>query len=229
VKRIFISKNEDDLVDFGSFCEENKLTLVAKSLITFEAVDFKLTSEFDCIFFSSIRAATFFFEKKPFIPRNILFACSGKETARKLSAIGITSSFIGSESGNPEKVSLDFAKWLKERKVLFPHSNLSKFSALKNLSEKQCSTVLVYKTCSIPAEIPNCSVYVFTSPSNVSAFLINNRIPKDAFIIAYGKSTREHLNSLNIACLRELRNVDLSDLKKGIIKELNIKKRINFK
>ena len=44
MKRIFISKNEDDLGDFGQFCEENKLTLIAKSLITFEAVDFKLTS-----------------------------------------------------------------------------------------------------------------------------------------------------------------------------------------
>ena len=63
MKRIFISKNEGDLGNFGQFCEENKLTLIAKSLITFEEVDFKLTSEFDCVFFSSIRAAIFFLEK----------------------------------------------------------------------------------------------------------------------------------------------------------------------
>jgi uroporphyrinogen-III synthase len=220
VKRIFISKNEDDLGDFGQFCEENKLTLFAKSLITFEAVDFKLTSEFDCVFFSSIRAATFFLEKNPGLSNKVVFACSGKETARKLSEIGITCSFIGSESGNPEKVSLDFAKWLEGRKVIFPHSNLSKFSALRYLSKGQFETIQVYQTNSIPSEIPNCDVYVFTSPSNVSAFLIINSIPKNALLIAYGKSTREHLNSLNIACSRELRNVNLADLKIALIQLL---------
>ena len=216
MKRIFISKNEDDLGDFGQFCEENKLTLIAKSLITFEAVDFKLTSEFDCVFFSSIRAATFFFEKKPVIPKNVLFACSGKETARKLSEIGITSSFIGSESGNPEKVSLDFAKWLEGRKVLFPHSNLSKFSALQNLSPSYYDTVQVYQTNSIPSAIPNCEVYVFTSPSNLFSFLIKNKIPKNALIIAYGQSTKKQLDSLNIACLVVLKNATLHDLKKEL-------------
>ena len=216
MKRIFISKNEDDLGNFGQFCEENKLTLVAKSLITFEAVDFELTSEFDCIFFSSIRAATFFFEKKPFIPRNILFACSGNETARKLSEIGITCSFIGSESGNPEKVSLDFAKWLGGRNVLFPHSNLSKFSALQYLSKSQFKTIQVYNTNSIPSEIPNCDVYVFTSPSNLSFFLTNNKIPNNAEIIAYGQSTKKQLDSLNIACLVVLKNATLYDLKKEL-------------
>lgn len=216
MKRIFISKNEDDLGDFGQFCEENKLTLIAKSLITFEAVDFKLTSQFDCVFFSSIRAAIFFLEKNPVLSNKVVFACSGKETARKLSDKGIACSFIGSESGNPEKVSLNFAKWLKGRKVLFPHSNLSKFSALQYLSKGQFETIQVYQTNSIPSEITNCAIYVFTSSSNVSAFLINNRIPKDAFVIAYGKSTREHLNSLNITCSSELRDATLHDLKKEL-------------
>ena len=220
MKRIFISKNEDDLGNFGQFCEENKLTLFAKSLITFKAVDFKLTSEFDCVFFSSIRAATFFLEKNPVLSNKVVFACSGKETARKLSEIGITCSFIGSESGNPEKVSLDFAKWLEGRKVVFPHSNLSKLSALQYLSKGQFETIQVYQTNSIPSEIPNCDVYVFTSPSNVSAFLIINSIPKNALLIAYGKSTREHLNSLNIACSRELRNANLADLKIALIQLL---------
>ena len=63
MKRIFISKNKDDLGTFGHFCKEHNIDLIAKSLISFEAVDFKLTSEFDCVFFSSIRAATFFLKK----------------------------------------------------------------------------------------------------------------------------------------------------------------------
>ena len=216
MKRIFISKNEDDLGNFGQFCEENKLTLIAKSLITFEAVDFKLTSEFDCVFFSSIRAATFFLEKNPVLSNKVVFACSGKETAKKLSEIGIACSFIGSESGNPEKVSLDFAKWLEGRKVLFPHSNLSKFSALQYLSKGQFETIQVYQTNSIPSEIPNCAIYVFTSPSNLSSFLTNNEIPKNAEIIAYGQSTKKQLDSLNIACLVVLKNATLYDLKKEL-------------
>ena len=216
MKRIFISKNKDDLGTFVQFCEEHNLDLIAKSLITFEAVDFELTSEFDCVFFSSIRSATFFLEKNPDLSNKVVFACSGKETARKLSTIGITCSFIGNESGNPEKVSLDFARWVEGRKVLFPHSNLSKFSALRYLSKSQCETIQVYQTNSIPSEIPNCDVYVFTSPSNVSAFLINNRIPKDAEIIAFGQSTKKHLDSLDIACLVVLKNATLYDLKKEL-------------
>lgn len=218
MKRIFISKNQDDLGTFGQFCEEHNLDLIAKSLISFEAVEYELTREFDSVFFSSIRAATFFLEKNPTIANNVLFACSGKETARKLSEIGITCSFIGAESGNPEKVSLDFAKWLEGRKVLFPHSNLSKFSALRNLSKSQYETIQVYQTNFIPTEIPNCKVYVFTSPSNLSSFLIKNIIPKNAVIVAYGKSTKNHLESLNIDCLVVLKNANLSDLKKELLR-----------
>lgn len=218
MKRIFISKNEDDVGNFGQFCEENKLTLIAKSLITFEAVDFKLTSEFDCVFFSSIRAATFFLEKNPVLSNKVVFACSGKETAKKLSKISIACSFIGSESGNPEKVSLDFAKWLEGRKVLFPHSNLSKFSALQYLNKGQFETIQVYQTNSIPSEIPNCAVYVFTSPSNLSSFLTNNKIPKNAEIVAYGQSTKKQLNSFNIACLVVLKNATLNDLQKELLR-----------
>ena len=224
MRSVFISKNKDDLGTFVQFCEEHNLDLIAKSLISFEAVEYELTSEFDSIFFSSIRAATFFLEKNPTITNNVLFACSGKETARKLSAIGITSSFIGSESGNPKKVSLDFAKWLEGRKVLFPHSNLSKFSVLQNLSKSQYETIQVYQTNSILSKIPNCEVYVFTSPSNLSSFLIKNRIPKNALIVAYGESTKKHLDSLNITCLLVLKNADLSDLQKELLTYLILRK-----
>ena len=167
-------------------------------------------------FFQVFVQQHFFWKKKPVLSNKVVFACSGKETARKLSLIGINCSFIGSESGNPEKVSLDFAKWLEGRKVLFPHSNLSKFSALQYLSKGQFETIQVYQTNSIPSEIPNCAVYVFTSPSNLSSFLTNNKISRNSEIIAYGQSTKKQLDSLNIACLLVLKNATLHDLKKEL-------------
>ena len=100
--------------------------------------------------------------------------------------------------------------------MLFPHSNLSKFSALQYLSKCQCETIQVYQTNSIPSEIPNCAVYVFTSPSNLSSFLTKNKIPKKAEIVAYGQSTKKQLNSLNITCLVVLKNATLYDLKKEL-------------
>jgi hypothetical protein len=58
-KRIFISKNSDDCESLVHYCNQKELDLIAQSLIEFEAIPFKIESNFDIVFFSSIRSAQF--------------------------------------------------------------------------------------------------------------------------------------------------------------------------
>ena len=130
-KRIFISKNSDDCEPLVHYCNQNKLDLTAQSLIEFEAIPFKIESNFDIVFFSSIRSAQFYFEKAA-KKSTIIYACIGETTNSKLKKLGIKCEFVGKEAGNPQKTATEFKNWVKNRIVFFPQSNLSlgTFSAI---------------------------------------------------------------------------------------------------
>ncbi len=191
-KRIFISKNSDDCEPLVHYCNQNKLDLTAQSLIEFEAIPFKIESNFDIVFFSSIRSAQFYFEKAA-KKSTIIYACIGETTNSKLKKLGIECEFVGKEAGNPKKIAEEFKNWVKNRIVFFPQSNLSlgTFSAI--LPENQVIKQVVYKTNLIERKIENCQIYIFTSPSNLDAFLTINEIPDDAKVIVWGKSTENQL------------------------------------
>ncbi len=191
-KRIFISKNSDDCEPLVHYCNQNKLDLTAQSLIEFEAVPFKIESNFDIVFFSSIRSAEFYFEKAA-KKSNLVYACIGETTNSKLKKLGIDCEFVGKEAGNPKKTAEEFKNWVQNRIVFFPQSNLSlgTFSAI--LPENQVIKHVVYKTNLIERKIENCQIYIFTSPSNLDAFLTINEIPDDAKVIVWGKSTENQL------------------------------------
>jgi uroporphyrinogen-III synthase len=193
-KRIFISKNSDDCEPLVHFCNQNKLDLTAQSLIEFEAIPFKMESNFDIVFFSSIRSAQFYFEKAA-KKSSIIYACIGETTNSKLKKLGIECEFVGKEAGNPLKTAAEFKNWVKNRIVFFPQSNLSlgTFSAI--LPENQVLKQVVYKTKLNEIEISKCQIYIFTSPSNLDAFLTINEIREDSKVIVWGKSTSEKAKS----------------------------------
>jgi uroporphyrinogen-III synthase len=193
-KRIFISKNSDDCEPLVHFCNQNKLDLTAQSLIEFEAIPFKIESNFDIVFFSSIRSAQFYFEKAA-KKSSIIYACIGETTNSKLKKLGIECEFVGKEAGNPLKTAAEFKNWVKNRIVFFPQSNLSlgTFSAI--LPENQVLKQVVYKTKLKEIEISKCQIYIFTSPSNLDAFLIINEIIEDSKVIVWGNSTFEKAKS----------------------------------
>jgi uroporphyrinogen-III synthase len=190
-KRIFISKNSDDCEPLVHYCNQNKLDLTAQSLIEFEAIPFKIESNFDIVFFSSIRSAQFYFEKAV-KKSTIIYACIGETTHSKLKKLGIECEFVGKEAGNPKKTAVEFKNWVKNRIVFFPQSNLSlgTFSAI--LPENQIIKQVVYKTNLIEKKIENCQIYIFTSPSNLDAFLTINEISADSKVIVWGKSTSKN-------------------------------------
>jgi uroporphyrinogen-III synthase len=196
VKQLFISKDIDELSELPAFCYQNNIKLIASSLIYFEPVPFILNSEFEVVFFSSIRAAHFFLENAS-IPKGVEIACVGMTTARKLTEKGFKISFIGNKSGRPDEVALEFAEWLGERKVLIPCSIQSKRTISSRVPINQLVEIEVYKTLSNCESIPPSDYYIFTSPSNLVSFLSCNSKPQGE-IIAWGSTTKSFILESNL-------------------------------
>jgi uroporphyrinogen-III synthase len=191
VSRIFISKNANDCEPLVHYCNQNSIELIAESLIEFEGIPFKNTSSYDVVFFSSVRSGQFYLANPSKNP-NLVYACIGETTKNKLYKLGIDCEFVGKEAGNPKKVAQEFKIWLKNKIVFFPQSNLSLGTFSSILPKNQVIKEVVYKTNLKSKEINKCQIYIFTSPSNLDAFLIINQIPKDSKVIVWGKSTSQH-------------------------------------
>jgi uroporphyrinogen-III synthase len=55
-------------------------------------------------------------------------------------------------------------------------------------------------------------VYVFTSPSNLAAFLQKNRVPEAAKVIAWGNTTEKALRNSKVQVSRTLITAQLEEL-----------------
>jgi uroporphyrinogen-III synthase len=192
-KSIFISKNASELPLLSTFCVSHQFTLSAHSLITFNALSFEMNVSYDVVFFSSIRAAAFFLAQEK-LPEHCQIACVGAVTAKKINALGFGVSFIGEQAGNPLHVAEMFKMWLGERRVLFPLSTVSKRTIVEQIPPHQRCEVTIYETCALPLKIEKSDYLIFTSPSNVESYLLQNEINGN-ILIAWGTTTRNALEA----------------------------------
>ena len=209
-KSIFISKDISEVAILQQFCLANNINLIAHSLIRFEAVSFEVNQTYDVLFISSIRAAEFFLKTEK-IKHETVIACIGETTASKLEDLGIKISFVGEKSGNPIEVAEAFKKWLGNRTVLIPQSNISKRTIGSLIPSNQCIEPIVYKTVSDCQEIPACETYVFTSPSNFDSFLTCNE-PPHGKVIAWGETTKKHIAAKGITVSNTLQKAEVGEL-----------------
>ena len=210
MKKIFISKNIEDLSYLKAFCESNGIDLHASSLIRFNQVLFTLNVEYDVIFFSSIRSASFFMKHKK-IPKHVQIACIGEVTSRKLIEKGLELSFVGQKSGNPNEVAREFLNWLGKKKVLIPTSNLSMGTISRQIPIDQKIEIEVYQTLFECKPVETCDYYIFTSPSNLDSFLRCNPTPEGK-IIAWGNTTKRALLGYDLFPFITLENANEEEL-----------------
>ena len=209
-KSIFISKDVSEVAILQQFCLANNINLIAHSLIRFEAIPFQVNQSYDVLFISSIRAAEFFLKTKKIKPETAI-ACIGQITARKLEDLGLKISFVGEKSGNPIEVAEEFKKWLGNRTVLIPQSNISKRTIASLLPSNQSIEPIVYKTESDCKIIAVCETYVFTSPSNVESFLTCNEPPQGK-VIAWGETTKKCMEAKGITVSNTLQKSEMEEL-----------------
>ena len=195
MKSIYITKELEDVTQLKQFCAFQNIDLHATSQLSFEAVPFTVIEPFEVVFFSSVRAGRFFLRSYDGPLSSLQFACIGEETAQKFN---IEFAFVGKEAGNPEKVAEKFKNWLGDKRLLIPHSSLSHKTIAETIPSSQCESVCVYNTLLSPQSIPESEVYVFTSPSNLAAFLQKNQVPESAKVIAWGNTTEKALRKLRL-------------------------------
>lgn len=197
---LFISKKVTDKY-FLDFCASKNYQLVDQSMIRFKDLNFITPNpgSYEVIFFSSKRAVDFFLAKVT-PESHHLIACIGSSTAKSLEKWGLQSDFTPEKSGHPETVSKQFECFVGDRTVLFPQSNISQQSMQKQLDNHRTINIVVYETHTSPiklVELP--SVIVFTSPSNVRAYLQMNTINQlQQKIIAWGNTTASYLKQSNV-------------------------------
>jgi uroporphyrinogen-III synthase len=210
-KQLFISKSITELDSLVLFCQHQNISLLAHSFLQFEALPFRVQYPFQAIFFGSPRAVDFFFKQEA-ISDECFIGCIGEVTAQSIINRGYQPKFIGKNSGNPSEVGLEFKSLVGVKRVLFPQSITSNRSISSQFPENQIEEISIYKTQNNSISIPECAVYVFTSPSNVDGFLVENNIPSTAQIIAWGKTTEKHLISKGFQVNITLKEASIEEL-----------------
>ena len=209
--KLFISKNINEIEQLINFAKEKDIELIAHSFLQFEAIPFNIKSSYDAIFFGSPRAVDFFLEQEK-LDSSVFIGCVGEITAQSLQDKGYTPHFIGKSAGDTSKIGLEFKEVVQDKKVLFPQSSISHRSIASLFTPYQIEEISIYKTATYPKSVPICDYYIFTSPSNVEGFLIENQFPLDAKIIAWGKTTCNYLLEKNQKVEHTLINSTVDEL-----------------
>tara|TARA_B110000495_G_scaffold56496_1_gene47757 strand:- start:33526 stop:34194 length:669 start_codon:yes stop_codon:yes gene_type:complete len=212
VKTIFISKDASELSELAPFFKNKSITMVCRSLIKFEPVNFEGPKGFDVIFFSSIRCAQFLETSECIDLHSYSLCCAGPQTASRLKRMGYEPAFVGKNASMPDVVSKDFTKWLGKRRVFIPCSNRSLKSIEAHIPENQVHSIVVYKTLLAPKKINSGDIMVFSSPSNVHSYFSENKLQESSVLISWGSSTS--------FALKEYGVVPNFILKKGSVIEL---------
>lgn len=169
-------------------------TVEGKSLIEFKQIRIKELPKTDWVFFSSKHAVRYFFNQNPELPATIKVACIGTSTSAELRAFGKRADFIG-QSTDTKLVGKQFSSKIGNAKVLFPIARGSMQSVQWQMVKREnVFNLEVYATLKNSVEVgEEKEILVFTSPSNVEAFVEKNKILATHKVVAMGESTGKAL------------------------------------
>lgn len=205
MKTVFISKAAIPNGPLHSFCKENNLRLIDKSLLAFKGVcPEEKPVNTDVIFFTSPRSVQFYFNY--FNYDNQLLATVGDSTAKELEKHKLSAHFIGQTASKPKQVAKAFKAWLGNKMVLFPQSQRSNRTMQSELNPDQYIDLVVYETHLETKKFEHSPNYlVFTSPSNAEAYLLSNEITNEQLLLSFGTTTADYLTRRGIknSCLNE--------------------------
>ncbi len=219
-KTLFISKKLSDHSVFREL-EKYDVRITDEPLIKFTQIPFSYTPQSKWIFFSSKNAIDYFFVQRPEIAEGTLYGVIGKQSAAHLSTFGKIADFIG-EGVDVAQIAKHFREVLKDDSVLFPQAMDSMRSIQKYIAfSNTLFNLYTYKTAiRDDFEIPYTNIIIFTSPSNVNAYLAKYKIDERQQVIAMGSATRFRLSEYGI------KNVSTPDFfgEEGLIQLLLDKK-----
>ncbi|MFN8699695.1 MAG: uroporphyrinogen-III synthase [Flavobacteriales bacterium] len=170
--------------------------LIAQPMITTRSVACEMpTIRSGWIFFSSKQGVEHFFAHTPSVGSAQL-AAIGEGTARLLRKYGEVE-FTGRHSDTDE-VAREFKKTAGRKKVYFPISEQSVRTVQQALPASQVVDIVCYRTEENPVPVGHPDILIFSSPSNVQAFLKANTIMPFQKVIAFGKTTAAALEEAGV-------------------------------
>ena len=101
-------------------------------------------------------------------------------------------------AGKTSEVALQYAAFAKGKSTLFPIGNQSLQTIQQGLAEQEALNFVCYETKAKAANVNAHDIYIFSSPSNVQSFFLNNEISPNAKVIALGNKTKEALKEAKI-------------------------------
>lgn len=204
-KNVFITRELPETSYLRTALEKHGIELEGRSLIkTFPSInklDSYILRNTDWVFFSSRNAIEYFFRLDPQLPKKAKFGVLGRGSEDALRYLGKKADFNGEEEGIDTKdIAKEFAKIANGSNVLFPSAKGSLRTIQKALSANtRIMELTVYET--VPEEDVAQSyadVLIFTSPSNVESYFVNNLLEPDQQVICIGKSTGKKFDEMGV-------------------------------
>lgn len=166
--------------------------VVASSQIMLEAVEpLPSLPKTDWIFFNSPKSAKLFFQSYSELNKDdYKFAGLSTGTAKEIKKWTNRVDYTGSSSLKTEEISADFLSVVNGEKVLVPCGKQTMGTLKKADKEKLVTEVVFYSTLPnnwiAPTEF---DLILFTSPSNVQAYVQNHEVRPDTVCLAIGDKT----------------------------------------
>lgn len=204
-KNVFISRELPESSYLRKALRKHEIEIEDRSLIrTFSSIntlDSFIFRNIDWVFFSSKNAIEYFFKLNPQLPKKVKFGVVGRGSEDALRLHGKRAEFNGEQEGIDTKdIAIAFAKIANGTNVLFPSAKGSLKTIQKGLSDDTNIVELtVYETVFEDNVAPSfAEVLIFTSPSNVESYFVNNLLEPDQQVISIGKSTGQILDAMGV-------------------------------
>lgn len=185
---------DDSLI--RKWAAEKQIDLIEKSFIETVAVTGLAIPKTDWIFFSSPQSVKLYFAHYKLAAKKVAALSLG--TYAELSSYALSVDYVGSDSKSTKEIGSDFFKQIDSSEtVLFPLSDISKKNISSQNNSKKVIELITYKTELVNDKLEQIpAIILFTSPSNVDGFLLQNTPELKTQILAIGATTGGHLRSL---------------------------------
>ena len=203
---VFITRDISETSYFHRAMAKHGIAVEGRSLIRIfpmiNKLDPYILKYLDWIFFGSKNGIENFFKLEPRLSKRTKFAVIGRGSEEMLRQYGHAPDFSGERLGiNMEEIAAEFAKVASGTTVLIPRAKDSLETIQKSLSaDTKIINLPVYQT-RIEANVSksNADVLVFTSPTNVEAYFIDNLVDPEQKIICIGRSTGKKIEELGLS------------------------------
>lgn len=203
---VFITRDLSESSYFHRAMAKHDIKVEGRSLIRIfpmiNKLDPYILKYVDWVFFGSKNGIENFFKLEPRLSKRTKFAVIGRGSEEMLRQFGHAPEFSGERLGiNMEEIAEEFAKIASGTTVLIPRAKESLETIQQSLTaDTKVINLPVYQTrIDTNVSKSNADVLIFTSPSNVEAYFVDNLVDPGQQIICIGRSTGRKIEELGLS------------------------------